>query len=93
MLTYRGSVNRWECDENDHMNVRYCVEKLYETFIAGLIMTKNNCATEVKDSYPGIKRVHIRFQNEARLSAPLSGHFYGLSRSSYAGDFLSLIHI
>ena len=32
MLTYRGSVNRWECDENDHMNVRYCVEKLYETF-------------------------------------------------------------
>ena len=41
MLTYRGSVNRWECDENDHMNVRYCVEKLYETFFAGLIMTDN----------------------------------------------------
>ena len=22
-LTYRGSVNRWECDENDHLNVRF----------------------------------------------------------------------
>ena len=93
MLTYRGSVNRWECDENDHMNVRYCVEKLYETFIAGLIMTKNNSATEVKDSYPRIKRVHIRFQNEARLSAPLSGHFYGLSRSSFTGDFNCLAYL
>ena len=64
MLTYRGSVNRWECDENDHMNVRYCVEKLYETSFAGLIMTNNYSALENKDSYRGIKRVHIRFQNE-----------------------------
>ena len=47
MLTYRGSVNRWECDENDHMNVRYCVEKLYETFVAGLIMTNNYGALEL----------------------------------------------
>ena len=93
MLTYRGSVNRWECDENDHMNVRYCVEKLYETFFAGLIMTNNYGALENKDSYRGIKRVHIRFQNEARLSAPLSGHFHGLSSSSSAGDFNCLAYL
>ena len=55
-------------------------------------MTNNYGALENKDSYRGIKRVHIRFQNEARLSAPLSGHFHGLSSSSSAGDF-NCLHI
>ena len=32
-LTYRGSVNRWECDENDHLNVRFCEQKLYQTLL------------------------------------------------------------
>ena len=93
MLTYRGSVNRWECDENDHMNVRYCVEKLYETFVAGLAMTTNKRAKEDEESYRGIKRAHIRFQNEARLSAPISGHFYGLSGSTSACDFDCLAYL
>ena len=40
-LTYRGSVNRWECDENDHLNVRFCEQKLYQTLLSGLL--SNDC--------------------------------------------------
>ena len=29
-LVYKGSVNRWECDENDHMNVRFYSRKIAE---------------------------------------------------------------
>jgi hypothetical protein len=26
--THRGSVNSWECDENEHLNVRFFVREL-----------------------------------------------------------------
>ena len=42
-LTYRGSVNRWECDENDHLNVRFCEQKLYQTLLSGLL--EHHCLT------------------------------------------------
>ncbi|GIS19885.1 MAG: hypothetical protein CM15mP120_18010 [Pseudomonadota bacterium] len=35
LLSYRGSVNRWECDENDHLNVRFCEQKLWQTLAGG----------------------------------------------------------
>lgn len=33
-LYFRGSVNRWECDENDHLNVRFFVEKHWQSLCA-----------------------------------------------------------
>jgi acyl-CoA thioester hydrolase len=63
--TYQGSVNRWECDENEHLNVRFYLEK----------------ATEAVESYvssigfgvPRIVHAHFKFLREARIAAPISG--------------------
>jgi len=76
-LTYRGSVNRWECDENDHLNVRFCEHKLYQTLVSGLLA--NGCIdSEDVPSLPArIARQHIRFQAESRIAAPLGGYFSG----------------
>ena len=69
-LTYRGSVNRWECDENDHLNVRFCEQKLYQTLLSGLL--SNDCigSAEVAGLPSTIRRQHIRFQAESRIAAP-----------------------
>ena len=74
-LTYRGSVNRWECDENDHLNVRFCEQKLYQALLSGLLT--NDCITvgDVADLPRTIRRQHIRFQAESRIAAPLGGYF------------------
>jgi len=74
-LTFRGSVNRWECDENDHLNVRFCEQKLYQTMVSGLI--RNGCLepSQVAELPQAIMRQHIRFQAESRLAAPLGGYF------------------
>ena len=74
-LTYRGSVNRWECDENDHLNVRFCEQKLYQTLLSGLLT--NDCigVADVADLPRNIRRQHIRFQAESRIAAPLGGYF------------------
>ena len=69
-LTYRGSVNRWECDENDHLNVRFCEQKLYQTLLSGLLA--NDCigVADVADLPRNVRRQHIRFQAESRIAAP-----------------------
>ena len=71
-LTYRGSVNRWECDENDHLNVRFCEQKLYQTLLSGLL--EHHCLTrEDIGRLPAmILRQHIRFQAESRIAAPMT---------------------
>ena len=73
-LAYRGSVNGWECDENDHLNVRFYVEKHWQTLCGGaggLALLPQLDADEL------LQRVtvqHIRFLRECRLAAPLSGY-------------------
>lgn len=74
-LTYRGSVNRWECDENDHLNVRFCEQKLYQTLLAGLLAEQCIDAHDLPRLPSLIQRQHIRFQAESRLAAPLGGYF------------------
>ena len=88
-LTYRGSVNRWECDENDHLNVRFCEHKLYQTLLSGLLI--NGCieTTDVPLLPAKIQRQHIRFQAESRIAAPLGGYF-----GAVAGDeFQALVEL
>ena len=64
-LSLRTSVNRWECDENDHMNVRFFLAKHWETLNSQLGQT---------DLLGAIRVHHLRFHQEARLAAPLSGY-------------------
>lgn len=82
-LTYRGSVNRWECDENDHLNVRFCEQKLYQTLLAGLLAEQCIDAHDLPRLPSLIQRQHIRFQAESRLAAPLGGYFTAVGHDEF----------
>lgn len=70
-LCLRSSVNRWECDENDHMNVRYFVKKHWEALSAYLWERSAANADRVLEDLRG---QHLRFLKEARIATPLSGY-------------------
>lgn len=74
-LVYRGSVNRWECDENDHMNVRFYVERHQQILQGGLLMKGAADPARVQAMANSVHTHHLRFLAESRLSAPLSGYF------------------
>lgn len=75
-LAFRGSVNRWECDENDHLNVRFysrMVGECLDRVTAELGMTGSG----------NVVVQHMRYLAEARLAAPVSGH---VARVATTGD-------
>ena len=72
-LTLRTSVNRWECDENDHMNVRFFLQKHWEALSSGI---------EQGDLVNRVRSHHIRFHREARIAAPISGYLNSVSTDS-----------
>ena len=86
LLSYRGSVNRWECDENDHLNVRFCEEKLWQTLVGGLLELDLISATEVDDLPARITCQHLRFQQESRIATPISG-FVSLLSTAVSKNF------
>ncbi|HZX96099.1 MAG TPA: thioesterase family protein [Myxococcales bacterium] len=72
---YRGSANAWECDENDHLNVRFYLAKANQglPFVleaAGL----SPAALEAAGLRPRIRAQHVRFLREARPATPLTVH-------------------
>lgn len=60
---YYGSVNRWECDENDHLNVRFYAEKMNQAIAVFLRAAGLEGCRVVTQ--------HIRFVQEARIATPL----------------------
>lgn len=62
---YQGSVNRWDCDENDHMNVRFFMER-HGQCLAGFLAATGRPVGRVKSQ-------HVRFLREARMATPLTG--------------------
>ena len=85
-LSYRGSVNRWECDENDHLNVRFCEEKLWQTLVGGLLELNAITESEVNDLPARISCQHLRFQQESRIATPISG-FVSLLSGDVSKEF------
>lgn len=67
----RSSVNRWECDENDHMNVRFFVKKHWEMLSAYLA---DQPTAVVGCELEALRSQHLRFLKEARIATPLSGY-------------------
>jgi len=70
---WQGSANTWDCDENDHMNVRVYVEKAMEGL--GLLAHAMGLpsmfhANAVSTLIPA--RQHIRFIREVMAARPLS---------------------
>ena len=68
-----GSVNRWECDENDHLNVRFFAQKIQQTLQFGLIEAGLATPDNVLSVCRCIKNKHMRFIAEARMAVPIVG--------------------
>lgn len=72
-VCYQGSVNRWECDENDHLNVRFYLHKVHQALVCaghhfGLLPP-----TDATTLLAALRCHHIRFLREARMAVPLTG--------------------
>lgn len=72
---YAGSVNRWECDENDHLNVRFFAHKMQQTLLYGLIETAIATSSTVNELCRNVSCQHMRHQAEARIAVPMTGLF------------------
>lgn len=70
-----GSVNRWECDENDHLNVRFFAQKIQQTLQFGLIEVGIATPENVLAVRRQIRHKHMRFIAEARMAVPITGYF------------------
>ena len=82
-LTYRGSVNRWECDENDHLNVRFCEHKSIKPYCLAYWPMAVSTVRSVPSLPAKIARQHIRFQAESRIAAPLGGYFAAVAGEEF----------
>lgn len=72
-LCYRGSVNRWECDENDHLNVRFYLHKAHQALVVAAQQWGLLPATDANTLLAGLEHHHIRFLREARIAVPITG--------------------
>jgi len=82
--SYRGSVNAWECDENDHLNVRFFLDKVNQGLPFALDALGLREAMQEHKAHPRIRAQHVRFLREARMATPLTAHA-GLARSAAHG--------
>lgn len=78
---FRGSVNSWECDENNHLNVRFYAHKMYQSLQTGLRQT-GLINEDTIDITPLIRSVHMRYIAEARIAVPLTGYFGVVEQST-----------
>jgi acyl-CoA thioester hydrolase len=88
-LVYRGSVNRWECDENDHLNVRFYVQRHWQSLSAGL----HRAGIQIGDAelLTHLKRQHLRFIAESRIAAPMSGYMGVVAVDDNGIDVLTVL--
>ncbi|MEQ8857561.1 MAG: hypothetical protein RIC56_02835 [Pseudomonadales bacterium] len=63
-----GSVNQWECDENDHLNVRYYAHKMNQAL---QILIAERARIDPPAVLPRIRTQHIRFLRESRAATPV----------------------
>ena len=70
---YRGSVNAWECDENDHLNVRFYLAKANQglPFVLHAIGLSPNALRD-RGVRPRVRAQHIRFLAESPPATPLT---------------------
>ena len=70
VTTYQGSVNRWECDENDHQNVRFYLAKAKQGLLIALQKWQLAEHADCTHLMTRIRSHHIRFLREARVAVP-----------------------
>jgi acyl-CoA thioester hydrolase len=84
-----GSVNRWECDENDHLNVRFYAHKVNQAI---QILAAGSPGVALADPLPAIRTQHIRFLRESRVATPLRVDCGVMGSSGGAIDLLAVMH-
>lgn len=73
IVTHRGSVNTWECDENAHLNVRFHIAKAHEGLSFLLEHAGHGPARRARDGTTAILvQDHVRFHREARVAMPIT---------------------
>jgi acyl-CoA thioester hydrolase len=101
---YRGSANAWECDENDHLNVRFYLAKANQglPFVLEAVGLSSLSLGKM-GARPRVRAQHVRFLKEARPAAPLTVHaglasseghgltLYGEVRHSLSGEVLATL--
>jgi len=88
-LSYRGSVNRWECDENDHLNVRFYMQKHWQALCGGAAELSWSSHPDPDELRARLRVQHVRFLRESRLAAPLSGFIGVVARDADSADVLT----
>ncbi|MFW6093825.1 MAG: thioesterase family protein [Pseudomonadota bacterium] len=86
---FQGSVNQWECDENDHLNVRFYAHKINQAlqiYLAGL------GAEQPSEALPRIRAQHIRFLKESRSATPLRVDCGMVGRDAERLELLAVMH-
>jgi acyl-CoA thioester hydrolase len=84
-----GSVNQWECDENDHLNVRYYAHKTHQAI--QILLAERGHWPEHAPAAP-VTALHIRFLRESRAATPLRIDCAPI-RTTYDSDIvLAIMH-
>ena len=90
---YFGSVNRWECDENDHLNVRFYAQKMQQTltlWIVGTSVWRHPLTLDT--TLQSIAAQHMRYLAEARIATPLTGLIGLLGTTENSFTVLTELH-
>jgi acyl-CoA thioester hydrolase len=70
---YRGCVNAWECDENDHLNVRFYLAKANQGLPFALdAIGLPRTVLETRGAQARVRTQHARFLKESRPATPLT---------------------
>lgn len=86
---YQGSVNRWECDENDHLNVRFYLHKAHQALDAFALARGLSAALPRHVRWlDNLRAHHIRYLREARMAVPMAGD---VAVVAYEGKRLTLL--
>jgi len=89
---YFGSVNRWECDENDHLNVRFYAQKMQQTLTCGLLDLGLATPLTLDTTLQSIAAQHMRYLAEARIATPLTGLIGLLGTTENSFTVLTELH-
>lgn len=85
--TLRSSVNTWECDENDHLNVQFYARRFDEAARFFVLAARGGSQHSV---LPTMR--HIRFHGELRAPAAFDISSAVLADGPYAGHVVHLMH-
>lgn len=85
-----GSVNTWECDENDHQNVRFYAHKVLQALQSWALETTGR-ADAVERVTRAIRQQHIRFLAEARAATPVRVDVGALAQTPTALTLLAVM--